>query len=191
MKAVNRLKKINPGVLQTLAIIIIAAVFAFVLFHHYQLFNQYQSSKAKKKQEKTPQTVQFNEIKPPALTGFIPPKGKEESYNLFAFNKNKDKKPDKSGSPNNPQPINPDAPSGEYRILGVAKRGQLLVIVRFNKDKKIRAFKKGEYITKNKKIADISTNNITIIDETGREQIFKVFTYEYKKLNIKDKKKKK
>lgn len=173
MKVSKILKTIDLGIIQKLAMILIAAIFIYIFYYYYGLFTGYQvvkESEAGRKVERIP-------VSPPVFYNFTP--GDEEhpdidKYQIFIF-KEKKATPEKAEGQG---VIGSDPGKGSgYQILGVVKKDKLFLVVRFDSDNKIRLFSQGMTIKDNIRVKKITTQQVVISDPAGDEQIHNIFSF--------------
>jgi hypothetical protein len=171
MKIPKNLKKVDSRVIQTLVMLVIIGLFIYVFYHSYQLFSRYQGMKT----GEVKRPVERPPVKTPQLFNFSPDDENEEieRYQLFSFEKKKiEKLPSLSWGGG-------AVGSGSYRILGVVKRNKLFLLVRFNSDDKIGLFAEGMEIGGGNRVEKLSVDQVTIVDPSGQENIYKIFQKNY------------
>jgi hypothetical protein len=170
MKIPKNLKKVNARVIQTLMMVVIMGFFVYVFYHSYHLFSRYQGMKA----GEDTRPVERPPMKIPQLFNFSPDDESEdiERYQLFSFEKKKIGKRSLSWGSGNGGP-------GNYRILGVVKRGKLFLLVRFNSDDRIGIFAEGMEIDRGTRVEKLTFDQVIIADPSGQESTYKIFQKNY------------
>ncbi|MGD2090728.1 MAG: hypothetical protein PVH61_31440 [Candidatus Aminicenantes bacterium] len=171
MKIPKKLKKVDSRVIQALVMLVIIGFFIYVFYHSYQLFRRYQEMKTG--EDKRP--VERLPVEPPQLFNFSPDAESEdiERYQLFSFEKKKiEKLPSLSGGSGT-------VGSGNYRILGVVKRNQLFLLVRFNSNDKIGLFAEGTEIDNGSRVEKLTVDQVIIADPSGQQNTYKIFQKKY------------
>jgi len=188
MKVSKILKKIDLGIMQKLAMILIAAIFIYIFYYYYGQFTGYrvvQKSEKGRRVERIP-------VSPPAFYNFTPGDKEHpeiEKYQIFTF---KEKKA-KAGKPATQGVFDSDPGKGSgYRILGVVKKDKLFLVVRFDSDNKIRLFSRGMTIKDKSRVKKITPRQVIITDPSGEEQVHNIFRFAgVKDINLKKIKKRK
>jgi len=171
MKIPKNLKKVNARVIQTLVMMVIIGFFVYIFYHSYHLFSRYQGMKAGEDQR----PVERPPMKIPQLFDFSPDDESEdiERYQLFSFEKKKiGKRPSLSGGSGSGGP-------GNYRILGIVKKGKLFLLVRFNSDDRIGWFAEGMEIDSGTRVEKLTFDQVIIADPSGQENTYKIFQKSY------------
>jgi hypothetical protein len=170
MKIPKNLKKVNARVIQILVMAVIIGLFVYIFYHSYHLFSRYQGMKAGEDQR----PVERPSMKIPQSFDFSPDDESEdiERYQLFSFEKKKIGKRSLSWGSGSGGP-------GNYRILGVVKRGKLFLAVRFNSDDRIGLFAEGMEIDRGIRVEKLTVDQVIIADPSGQESTYKIFRKNY------------
>lgn len=165
------MKKINPALLQHLALFVILLAFVYGFYYLFGVYRDYRGEREIKPTRETagaPQIQDENENLPVTLPSFhtISPES-NATLDIFSFKERKSSGTDSTGGEK-------DKPS-DYTILGVVKKDRLYLAVRIQADNKIRLVPEGAAINDNYRIKKLETFSVVVVDSEGLSRTFKIF----------------
>lgn len=153
--------------MQIMVMGLIVPAFIYVFYHFYGLYRDYREIKGKER----PPAAELEKIEPPVFYSFAP--GNDDKYELFTAKDKKQKQPEgkKVAAGSKTEQAKPP----DYSILGVIKRDQLYLVVRFQSGNRLAFIPRGEAITRGHRVERLEPFHVVISDQSGREYTHKIF----------------
>lgn len=165
------MKKINPALLQHLALGLILLAFVYGFYYLFGVYRDYRSEREIKPDKATTGVAENQDenedlpITPPSFHT-ISPEG-NATLDIFSFKERNSDGADSAGGEK-------DTPS-DYTILGVVKKDRLYLAVRIHADNKLRLFPEGAAINDNYRIKKLEPFSVVVMDSEGLSRTYKIF----------------
>jgi len=175
MKGLKKLETISPAAWQILAIGVIIAVFIFIFYYHFLFFQEYR----REKNADSPLPQKITPISPPQFTDFTPQEADKQALQIFSIRDDGQNGGGGETGDDNGNHDKKNEAEQEYQVLGVVKKEVLYLVVRFSTGQSIRFFPAGSAIHRSAQVEKITPEQVVISDGNGREQIIKIFKFQY------------
>lgn len=165
------MKKINPAILQHLALGLILLAFVYGFYYLFGVYRDYRGEREIKPTKETAGVVESkNEndnypVAPPSFHTLSPESN--AALDIFSFKERKTGGADSVGGEK-------DKPS-DYTILGVVKKDRLYLAIRTQSDNTIRLIPEGAAINDNYRIKKLEPFAVVVIDSEGLSRTYKIF----------------
>lgn len=165
------MKKINPALLQHLALVVILLAFVYGFYYLLGVYRDYHSEREIKPAKETTGVTENQDEKenlpvtPPSFHTISPESN--ATLDIFSFKERKSSGADSTGGEK-------DKPS-DYTILGVVKKDRLYLAVRTQSDNKIHLIPEGAAINDNYRIKKLEPLSVVVIDSESLSRTFKIF----------------
>jgi len=174
------MKKINPAILQRLALGLILLAFVYGFYYLFGVYRDYRGEREIKPAKETAGVVEDqneNEdlpVTPPSFHTLSPESN--AALDIFSFKERKSGGADSTGG----EKVKPS----DYTILGVVKKDRLYLAVRSQADNKIRLIPEGAAINDNYHIKKLEPFSVVVTDSEGLSHTYKIFqSQEIKEIN--------
>lgn len=165
------MKKINPALLQRLALGLILLAFVYGFYYLFGLYRDYRGERQIKPAKETAEVAESkneNEnlpVTPPSFHTLSPESN--AALDIFSFKERKTGDADSTGGEK--------AKPSDYSILGVVKKDRLYLAIRTQSDNKIHLIPEGAAINDNYRIKKLEPFAVVVIDSEGLSRTYKIF----------------